>query len=178
MRKNYVVCLCVLLLCGVTSSAFAAKKNSRKEIRDSLKKTEVDIRYLREKCNHWSIAAHVGVDFRWRPIPEYNHIFPRTFAECSFGVDNTFNPIFGLYLEYMRNPYAEKGRMNITQLMEATLFAENADRVQRFVAYCKRRFICQYVELFYRYRKQVVGLYVNTGLGMAFMKQQLMNPNY
>lgn len=38
MRKNYVVCLCVLLLCGVTSSAFAAKKNSRKEIRDSLKK--------------------------------------------------------------------------------------------------------------------------------------------
>lgn len=181
MRKNYVVCLCVLLLCGVTSSAFAAKKNSRKEIRDSLKKTEVDIRYLREKCNHWSIAAHVGVGFLdGDQSQKYNHIFPRTFAKCSFGVDveYTFNPIFGLYLEYMRNPYAGKGSYEYyfkanggyNYLQKTPIEFKGLSHTVNV------GLSVNMLNLFYRYRKQVVGLYVNTGLGMAFYETTAYEP--
>ena len=125
MRKNYVVCLCVLLLCGVTSSAFAAKKNSRKEIRDSLKKTEVDIRYLREKCNHWPIAAHVGVGFLdGDQSQKYNHIFrvlsPNVRLVLMWNTHLTLYSVFISNICVIR--MREKGRMNITsKLMEATI---------------------------------------------------------
>lgn len=184
MRKNYVVCLLTLLLCGVSLSSFAAKKESKKggeSSMDSLKKTEVDIRYLREKCNHWSIAAHVGVGFLdGDQTQNFNDMFPRTFAECSFGVDveYTFNPIFGLYVEYMRNPYAGKGTYHYTFKANGGYNYNQTTPIEyKGLSHdISASLSVNMLNLFYRYRKQIIGLYINAGIGMSFYDATAYEP--
>lgn len=171
MKKNYFMLLLVLLF-GVSLTISAAEKQAANEPEKTQTEQTEELPYVRTPANHWSIAAHVGVGFLdGDQSQKFNDIFPRTFADCAFGVnvEYSFSPIFGLYLEYMRNPYSGTGNYPYTAKIKGLPYSKIEPFDYKGIAHdVTAGLSLNLLNLFYQYRKQVVSLYINAGLGVSF----------
>ncbi len=135
------------------------------------------------KCNHWSIAGHVGVAFLdGDQHQNYNDMWPRSGADCSFDfmVEYTVNPGFGLFLEYAYNPY--RGHANYyyygapdpsTKLERRHSEPMDFDGLSHEVSL---GFSLNMLNMFYANRRQTWGLYLNAGAGFAFYDVKAYEP--
>ncbi|MGM9746678.1 MAG: OmpA family protein [Paludibacteraceae bacterium] len=129
------------------------------------------------KCNHWSIAGHVGVAFLdGDQHQNYNDMWPRSKVDCSFDfmVEYTVNPCFGVFLEYAYNPY--NGYANYYFKSQPTFI--DGVKVESNLAYpydfdglsheVTAGFSLNLLNMFYANRRQTWGLYLNAGAGFSF----------
>ena len=135
------------------------------------------------KCNHWSIAGHVGVAFLdGDQHQDYNDMWPRSGADCSFDfmVEYTVNPGFGLFLEYAYNPY--RGQANYyyygakdpdTKLQRRFTEPMDFDGISHEVSL---GFSLNMLNMFYANRRQTWGLYLNAGAGFSFYDVKAYEP--
>lgn len=136
------------------------------------------------KCNHWSIAGHVGAAFLdGDQHQKYNDMWPRSGADCSFDfmVEYTVNPGFGLFVEYAYNPY--RGKANYyyygakdpnTQLQRRLSDAFDFDGLSHEVSV---GFSLNMLNMFYAYRRQTWQLYLNAGAGFSFYNVKAYEPD-
>ncbi|MGN0187711.1 MAG: OmpA family protein [Paludibacteraceae bacterium] len=127
------------------------------------------------KCNHWSIAGHVGVAFLdGDQHQNYNDMWPRSKVDCSFDfmVEYTVNPGFGIFLEYAYNPYNGyanyyfQGQKDPTTGLQRNLSIPfDFDGLSHEIT---AGFSLNLLNMFYANRRQTWGLYLNAGAGFAF----------
>lgn len=135
------------------------------------------------KCNHWSIAGHVGVAFLdGDQHQDYNDMWPRSGVDCSFDfmVEYTVNPGFGLFVEYAYNPY--RGNANYyyygakdpnTGLQRRLSEPMDFDGLSHEVS---MGFSLNMLNMFYANRRQTWGLYLNAGAGFSFYDVKAYEP--
>lgn len=141
------------------------------------KKTKKELPKYGIKCNHWSIAGHVGVAFLdGDQHQDYNDMWPRSGVDCSFDfmVEYTVNPGFGLFVEYAYNPY--KGSANY--YFKGKPFFVNGNKVESNLSTpfdfdglsheVSVGFSLNLLNMFYANRRQTWGLYLNAGAGFSF----------
>lgn len=120
------------------------------------------------KVNHWSLSGHAGVSFfDGDQSQDYNTLFPRSKAYCSFGfeMEYSFTPIWGLYAQYTYIPYSGSTWYWVTSSAGSTNFAIDFEGLSHEV---NAGLSLNVLNMFYRYRSQTWNLYVNAGAGIAF----------
>lgn len=165
---------------NLSESSTVSKAETATPTNEAKKKDKKNLLYT--KANHWSIAGHVGVGFiDGDQTQSYNALWPRSGADCTFGfeVEYTVNPGFGLYLEYIYNPY--RGSTNYafngaklpsglqTSLQQPIDF-EGLSHETNF------GLSLNLLNLFYRYRPQKWNLYLNAGAGITFYDVNAYEP--
>ena len=97
-----------ILVSTTTSKDMTITPKEDTHVRDG--NSEKDETRVYPKVNHWSIAGHGGVSFiDGDQTQDYNDLWPKSGADIAFGfeVEYTFTPGFGLYAEYVYNPYRQ-----------------------------------------------------------------------
>ena len=136
--------------------------------------SEKDEARVYPKVNHWSIAGHGGVSFiDGDQTQDYNTLWPRSGADIAFGfdVEYTFTPGFGLYAEYVYNPYRGSTTYYYKANKAPSGFQENKQIPMDFDGLAHEANLgvsLNFLNMFYRYRPQTWNVYVNVGMGVAF----------
>jgi len=167
MRKLILFTFAILLCIP----AFSKQKIRVERVEPDSTKEEI-ITY-RTKANHWSLSGHVGIGLldgdQRQP---WSAIFPRSAKQLNFGfnVEYTFNPRWGIYLEYLYNPYGGEapyvnnlynqwGYWSHTQYPFRGMNHEGTIGVS-----------LNLLNLFSRCRPQIFNWYANVGLGVSLFK--------
>jgi len=101
--KKLILFAFAVLLC---TPAFSKQKVHVEKVEPD--STTQEIITYRTRANHWSLSGHLGIGLldgdQRQP---WSAIFPRSAIRLNFGfnVEYTVNPIWGVYLEYLYNPY-------------------------------------------------------------------------
>jgi len=107
MRKLSLL-MFAMLLC---MPAFSKQKIRIEKVEPD--STAQEIVTYRTKANHWSLSGTLGIGMLDGDQKQpYSAIFPRSAKQLNFtlNLEYSFNPIWGLYLEYLHNPYAGTAR--------------------------------------------------------------------
>jgi len=136
--------------------------------------SEKDEARVYPKVNHWSIAGHGGVSFiDGDQSQDYNTLWPKSGADIAFGfeVEYTFTPGFGLYAEYVYNPYRGSTTYNYYGLKQPDGSQERKQIPMDFEGLAHEANFgvsLNFLNMFYRYRPLTWNVYVNLGMGVAF----------
>jgi|GEM_PF-989022 len=161
-----------ILVSTTTSKDMAITPKEDTHVRDG--NSEKDEARVYPKVNHWSIAGHAGVAFiDGDQTQDYNTLWPRSGADIAFGfeVEYTFTPGFGLYAEYVYNPYRGSTTYYYKGLKQPSGLQENKQVAMDFDGLAHEASLgvsLNFLNMFYRYRPQTWNVYVNVGMGVAF----------
>ena len=163
--RQLTLLLFAMLLCMPVFS----KQKIRVEKVEPDSTTEEVVAY-RTRANHWSLSGHVGVGILDGDQKQaFSVIFPRSVKNLNFGInlEYSINPIWGVYLEYLYNPYGG----NAPYIDGLTQF-DPVDRVD-FRGINHEGVLgvsVNFLNLFSRCRKQVFNWYANVGIGASIFK--------
>lgn len=169
-----------ILVSTTTSKDMTITPKEDTHVRDG--NSEKDETRVYPKVNHWSIAGHAGVAFiDGDQTQEYNDIWPRSGADLSFGfeVEYTLTPGFGIYAEYMYNPYRGSTTYYYRGRKKPSGLEENKQLPIDFVGLAHEVNLgvsLNVLNMFYRYRSQKWNLYLNVGAGVSFYDVNAFEP--
>lgn len=166
MKKNRLIICLALISCPFVMGQKVDNKTKKDVL--AVEETDKKITYVYPKVNHWSLSGHAGVSFLdGDQSQDYNTLWPRSKAYCSFGFDMeyTFTPILGLYAQYTYIPCSGSTWYWVTSSAGSTNFAIDFDGLSHEV---NAGLSLNVLNMFYRYRSQTWSLYVNAGAGIAF----------
>ncbi len=161
----------LLLECVAQKEQPKTRKSPRTEKRQK-KYSKEEVFYtlpLDETFAHWSYMINLGGSIFdgdvWEEngqklVPSSNFKFTGGFA-----IERTFNPIYGLALEYNYIPYGAKPEDPVIYKLKGT-----AHEVDVYLS-------ISLLNLFYHRRPQKWNVYGNLGLGMAFYNAEMNNKN-
>jgi OOP family OmpA-OmpF porin len=161
-----------ILVSTTTSKDMTITPKEDTHVRDG--NSEKDEARVYPKVNHWSIAGHAGVAFIDGDQTQlYNDLWPKSGADIAFGfeVEYTFTPGFGLYAEYVYNPYRGSTTYYYKGLKQPSGLEENKQIPMDFDGLAHEANLgvsLNFLNMFYRYRPQTWNVYVNVGMGVAF----------
>ena len=161
-----------ILVSTTTSKDMTITPREDTHVRDG--NSEKDEARVYPKVNHWSIAGHGGVSFiDGDQSQDYNTLWPKSGADIAFGfeVEYTFTPGFGLYAEYVYNPYRGSTTYNYYGLKQPDGSQERKQIPMDFEGLAHEANFgvsLNFLNMFYRYRPQTWNVYVNLGMGVAF----------
>lgn len=161
-----------ILVSTTTSKDMTITPKEDTHVRDG--NSEKDEARVYPKVNHWSIAGHGGVSFiDGDQSQDYNTLWPKSGADIAFGfeVEYTFTPGFGLYAEYVYNPYRGSTTYNYYGLKQPDGSQERKQIPMDFEGLAHEANFgvsLNFLNMFYRYRPQTWNVYVNLGMGVAF----------
>ena len=161
--KKLILMLLVTLLCLPT---FSQQKVRRVKVDPDTTVSEY-VQY-RTRANHWSLMGSLGVArLDGDQVQARENLFPRTFDKLTglLNLEYTFSPIWGMYLEYMYNPYGGYSRY-VNENMDVHYSPEYKfhGRNHEFTLGASLNVL----NLFYNCRPQKWQWYVNLGAGVSF----------
>jgi len=132
--------------------------------------TTQEIVTYRTKANHWSISGTVGIGFLDGDQKQsFSTMFPRSAKHLNFTVnlEYTINPIWGIYLEYLYNPYGGTAPYT-NQVMGHHIGPQLDFRAMNHEG--SLGVSLNLLNLFVNCRKQTFNWYGNIGVGASFFK--------
>jgi outer membrane protein OmpA-like peptidoglycan-associated protein len=146
--------------------------------------TDQEVVIQRTRANHWSIGGTIGAGWLdGDQILQTGYMFPRTWAMLNGTIDieYTFSPIWGMYLEYLYNPYGGKSRyLNINSPSygidrELPFWNPTPGVSYEFKGINHEIAVgasLNILNLFYKTRSQKWQWYLNGGIGFSFFKMK------
>lgn len=119
----------------------------------------------RKTFAHWSYSVDVGTTIFNGDVSEsHDQMFPTTDFKPTLGgtLERTFNPVFGLGVQYMYMPYQ-------------AVFNDNIRRVQGTAQEATAFLSLNFLNLFYQTRPQKWNVYGNVGWGVSFYNAETIN---
>lgn len=167
--------LFVLSLLFCATSLFAERKEQVKIERIEPDSTNFTITGYRVKANHWSLMLNAGVGlFDGDQRQNFNVIWPRGDVKFSLNanVEYTFNPIWGIYLNYFYNPYAGVSTYrNFDSAHHGQIFGQSEGNPLYFKGINHEGAVgvsLNLLNMFYRCRRQTWNWYANVDMGVSF----------
>lgn len=172
MKKTALLVLS-LLFCATTM--FAERKEQVKIERIEPDSTNFTVTGYRVKANHWSLMLNAGIGiFDGDQKQNFNVIWPRGDVKFSLNanVEYTFNPRWGMYLNYFYNPYAGvSSYRNEDSAFHDKIYPASQGNAMYFNGVNHEATLgvsLNILNLFYRCRRQTWNWYANADFGVSF----------